>query len=313
MFKIISISFLSTLSILFISIEAISQKNNLLGTWKGKLIDSLGEFDYQLNLNDEKNGQYIGISVSNSTGFYCETNIIGIRNGNKFIIIESGISKTNYEKKDLICLLKFDLNIVNNRLVGNYSPINNKSNCLNGKITLIQEQVKLATAINPNKAIVKPKVNKILSVQNLAKQIDLVTIKDEIKSQNNLDSSIVKKTEIKDEISTIRDKRLIKTVELDNDEAELFIYDNGIVDGDIITLIDNERVLLKKVSLSQKPIRLKINNLDQKTHNIQFFAENLGEIEPNTGLLVIKTKTRKIELFFSSDMVQSSIIRIILK
>ena len=67
------------------------------------------------------------------------------------------------------------------------------------------------------------------------------------------------------------------------------------------------------MSLSQKPIRLKINNLDQKTHNIQFFAENLGEIEPNTGLLVIKTKTRKIELFFSSDMVQSSIIRIILK
>ena len=119
-----------------------------------------------------------------------------------------------------------------------------------------------------------------------------------------------------DEIDNVLEKRgskLIKTVELFDDEAELFIYDNGAIDGDIITLIDNGTVLLKKALLSKNPIKLKINNLDDRVHNIHFFAENLGEIPPNTGLLVIKTKSTKIEMFFSSDLAQSSLIKILLK
>lgn len=313
MFRVIYITILSTLTILLATIEANSQKNNLLGSWRGKLIDSLGEFDYQLNLNEEKNGQYIGISVSNSSGFYCETNIIGIKSGNKLIIIESGIKKTNYEKKDLICLLKFEFDITKNSLKGIYTPINNKSNCLNGKALLYKDEIKSITKLKQNKIILESNDIKqtIVPTVNKPNEISLNSV--EIKDEKYTVVPEVIKTEKKDEIIEKRDSRLIKTIVLDEDEAELFIYDNGVIDGDIITLIDNNKVLFKKVLLSQKPIILKINNLEEKTHEIQFFAENLGEIAPNTGLLVVKTKTRKIDLFFSSDLVQSSLIKIVLK
>lgn len=313
MFKFISLLLLSILSFSLISIEANSQKNDLLGTWKGKLIDSIGEVDYQLKLIDEKNGQYIGTSISNSTGFYCETDIVAIRNGNKFLIIESGIKKTNYEKKELICLLKFELILNNKRLVGNYTPISNKSNCLNGKISLTKDQIKLIPTVKQNKTVEQSVVKNNSLVQNLPKESDLRSNKNELNDKNILEVSTIKKTENNDVLSEKRDSRLIKTIELDDDEAELLIYDNGAIDGDIITLIDNGRVLLKNAPLSQKPITLKINNLDEKIHKILFFAENLGEIAPNTGLLVIKTKTTKINLFFSSDLVQSSYFKIIFK
>ena len=312
MFKLYSRTIFCTILILITSIEINAQNNNnLFGKWNGKLTDSIGEFEYQLNLIEEKDGKYIGTSVSKSAGFYCETNIVGIRNRNKILIIESGIRKTNYDKKDLICLLKFDLVINNNKLLGNYTPINNKSNCLSGSVSLIKEQIKVLPTFKIIKPI-EPIKEDIPNVNIFIKQDQFDTIKEQISNQ----ILVIPLKKVPVEIDNVLEKRgskLIKTVELFDDEAELFIYDNGAIDGDIITLIDNGTVLLKKALLSKNPIKLKINNLDDRVHNIHFFAENLGEIPPNTGLLVIKTKSTKIEMFFSSDLAQSSLIKILLK
>jgi hypothetical protein len=312
MFKLYSGTIFCTILILITSIEINAQNNNnLVGKWNGKLTDSIGEFEYQLNLIEEKDGKYIGTSVSKSAGFYCETNIVGIRNRNKILIIESGIRKTNYDKKDLICLLKFDLIINNNKLLGNYTPINNKSNCLSGSVGLIKEQINALPTFKINKPFEPVKEEKP-SFNIYAKQDKFDTIKEQVYDQILVTPPPKIPIEI-DKALEKRDSKLIKIVELFDDEAELFIYDNGVIDGDIITLIDNDRVLLKNVLLSKNPIKLKINNLNERVHNIIFFAENLGEIPPNTGLLVIKTKSTKFELFFSSDFAQSSFARILFK
>ncbi len=313
MFKLLVFPISTSLLILFSINSSNAQNKNLVGLWKGKLVDSIGEFDYQLNLNEEKDGKYIGTSVSNSAGFYCETNIVGIQSGNKLVIIESGIKKTNFEKKQLVCLLKLDLVFKNNLVEGIYSPINNKSNCLSGRVLLKKQQIKLIPNLNQIKTSVKTNdINSTLT-KNINKLSEKVEKNEEIIDQKISISPEINKIEKVEEKIDKRESKLLKTIILEEDEAELFIYDNGVIDGDIITLIDNNRILFKKVLLSQKPILFKINNLEEKSHEIQFFAENLGEISPNTGLLVIKTKTKKIELFFSSDLIQSSMIKIILK
>ena len=88
--------------------------------------------------------------------------------------------------------------------------------------------------------------------------------------------------------------------------------DNGVIDGDIITLIDNDKIIFENVLLSNSPIKYHITNSNTSIHNILFYAVNMGEIPPNTGLLVIRTKSKKIESNFSSDFVHSSLIRLIL-
>lgn len=285
--------------------------SNLIGEWKGKLKDSLGEFDYILKIENEKSNAILGTSISFSEGFSCETKIGGLKKENKIIVFELQIVKTNYEKKQNLCLLKLDLKILNNKLIGTYTPINNNATCLSGNITLTKVQNKIKE-ISQKKEIIKNKVeepplnNQILKIknENLNNSIEPIV--------NTKDSEIFKPSII-EKYTNSRSTKLIKEIFLDDSEAEITIYDNGAIDGDIITLIDNDKIIFKNKMLSNNPINYKITNSDSTIHNIQFFAENLGDIPPNTGLLIIKTKSKRFECYFSSDFVQTSLIRFVLQ
>jgi hypothetical protein len=110
-----------------------------------------------------------------------------------------------------------------------------------------------------------------------------------------------------------RNNKIIKEILIDEEEAELSIYDYGTVDGDIVTLIDNEKILFEKLLLTQQPVKCKINNRVTNIHILEFYAENLGKIAPNTGSLIIKTRTKRIEINFSSDFANTSSIKLIFK
>lgn len=284
---------------------------NLIGEWKGKLKDSLGEFDYQLRIENEKLSAIIGTSISSSEGFSCETKVGGIKKGNKITVFELQIVKTNYEKKQNLCLLKLELTISNNKLIGTYTPINNTSSCLSGNIILnkIESKIKKTTQI---KEIIKNKVEE-KSSNTPIENIKTESLKSRIDPIINLKDSEISKPSNIEKYTSIRATKLIKEIYLDDSEAEITIFDNGAIDGDIITLIDNDRIIFEKIMLSNTPIKYKLTNTYSQIHDIKFFAENLGDIPPNTGLLIIKTKNKRIECNFSSDFVQTSLIRFVMK
>jgi len=126
----------------------------------------------------------------------------------------------------------------------------------------------------------------------------------------------VPKTIAKDTVSALptgyaeRKKNVIKTLTVNTDSIMLRVYDNGVVDGDIVSVIYNDKVVIDKLSLTSHAVVVKIPVNKTGINTLVFHAHNLGEFPPNTALLEILYGTKKEELTVSSDLTVSSTIDI---
>ncbi len=95
---------------------------------------------------------------------------------------------------------------------------------------------------------------------------------------------------------------VIKEIEVAEGEILIEIYDNGIIDGDTISVYINNELVVSKTALSAKPISLKLR-IDEASnyHELIMVAENLGSIPPNTSLMVVTTAGKRYEVFISSS------------
>lgn len=99
-----------------------------------------------------------------------------------------------------------------------------------------------------------------------------------------------------------RVKDIIKKIEVVQDSITILLYDNGIIDGDSITLLLDEQVLLTHQLLARIPIRMIIPvNREKESHELTMYAENLGSIPPNTAYMVIMDGALKHEIYISSS------------
>ena len=102
----------------------------------------------------------------------------------------------------------------------------------------------------------------------------------------------------------------IETIYFTTDSLELTLYDNGYVDGDSVSLIVNGKILLEHQRLSTQAIIQNIRTEKGITDsiNIIMYAENLGSISPNSGLLVIRDGEKRYEVTFSGDLEKNAAI-----
>jgi hypothetical protein len=143
----------------------------------------------------------------------------------------------------------------------------------------------------PNETIVKKEVDKKLKNQNTG----TVVATPEIKAA----AAIAKrKTEV------------IRNVFFSSDSLVLSLYDNGTVDGDTVSVVLNGEVIIAKKGLSENAIRTTIHLSPDKGDSLQLimYAENLGAIPPNTGVLIIQDGNNRSEIRFAGDMQKSSAI-----
>lgn len=105
-----------------------------------------------------------------------------------------------------------------------------------------------------------------------------------------------------------RENKVFETITLESELTEVFLYDNGQIDGDIITLIFNGEVILNKQTLSDKPIVTKIKLIPGKDNILTMYAENLGDIPPNTATMRIKNQDQYHTIFLSADDKQNGSI-----
>jgi hypothetical protein len=91
-----------------------------------------------------------------------------------------------------------------------------------------------------------------------------------------------------------------KEIEVESDSIALYLYDNGIIDDDIVSLYLNGELLLsnKRISDTAYVIRFGIDTLQDNI--LSLFAENLGSIPPNTAYLVIDDGIGRQELELTS-------------
>ncbi|HQW44413.1 MAG: hypothetical protein IPF69_10645 [Chitinophagaceae bacterium] len=110
---------------------------------------------------------------------------------------------------------------------------------------------------------------------------------------------------------TKRENVVTHELEAESDMLKLDIYDNGEIDGDIISVFFNKQLILSNQKLTHKSIHIDIPLDTTKTDNeISMFAENLGLIPPNTALMVITDGKKKYEIRLASNLEKNATIRI---
>ncbi|NOT50619.1 MAG: hypothetical protein HOP10_05020 [Chitinophagaceae bacterium] len=116
---------------------------------------------------------------------------------------------------------------------------------------------------------------------------------------------------VTEEVFTKREKVVTQEIEFDSDSLRIDVYDNGEVDGDMISLFYNEQLVLYNQKLTHKSIRLTVVLDDTKVNNeISMFAENLGLIPPNTAMMIISDGKNKYEIKISSNLEKNATIRL---
>ncbi|MCC7401561.1 MAG: hypothetical protein IT214_08750 [Chitinophagaceae bacterium] len=104
----------------------------------------------------------------------------------------------------------------------------------------------------------------------------------------------------------------IPEIKVDTGTIRLDFYDNGIVDGDSITVMVNKKTVAVHQLLSTKPVTMFIKIDPENTfQEVEMVAENLGSIPPNTALLIITAGKKRYRLYLSSTEMKSARVRFV--
>jgi hypothetical protein len=233
-------------------------------------------------------------------------------------------------------------------LQGSWKPaINQSGDCGYGRTSLARAIVKKKPVITVTKIIQPPKKNQPFRDMNrtqppVAKQTKPVTKdpnkKPVIASKPPLVKSDVakkpvttttKRDTVRKDISPVtppvkkdapvvssnlkfenRINTVIKTIPIKNETFTVDFYDNGEIDGDSISVFYNGKLVLSHKRLTNKPITLTLTADPGRTVNeLVMYAENLGEIPPNTALMIVRDGDNRYEARITSDTEKNGTIR----
>jgi len=174
---------------------------------------------------------------------------------------------------------------------------------------ITQPQTKVTPTLRPTKpAIQKPKPA-IPPLQSTPKQ---VPTKEENTAQTQ--KSIATEPTIPERKKMVvpkvlreRENNLVKTIITDEEYVQVDLYDNGTIDNDTISVYHNNELIIKNAKLNFTPISFKIkNSAVDNLHELVVVAENLGDIPPNTALMVITAGKKRYEIFLTSNEMKNA-------
>ena len=168
-------------------------------------------------------------------------------------------------------------------------------------------------AINTKKEVSEKKDNPQQRNQNAIadKPVVIQQKKDSIttalnKTTDTTTSAKISLPEKKPEVFEKRNTNLVTAYAVDEDSITLRLFDNGIVDGDTVSVFYNDSVVVQRLALTAKVFQLKLPVDKTKDNKVVLYAHNLGEIAPNSALLQVFTKNKQYQLTVSSDLQNSS-------
>lgn len=296
---------LHILLFIFFHSNTINGQTLLYQKWIGTINQENNKYSYIVKVDKVKGDSLFGTTISSNKVFYSETSFKGLAKGSSISIKEIAILKTNYRGTGSVCLMTLSLKKTNNILQGSFTSSNKDIlDCGSGTVYLslereknkpsvkILDTPKLTTPVTENRQIATPLPNAEENVKPVAIQ------------QN---TKINKQRKIEQ-----RDIELLNTFRFKEDSVMIKVYDNGVVDGDVISLIVNGQVVFDKIKLTATPLSYVLKASSGTQYQVEFYAETLGEIPPNTGLISISSATKTSEVLFSSDLKKSAAIKVLL-
>lgn len=197
-----------------------------------------------------------------------------------------------------------------------FIPIEKPAEITTAKIETVKEEpvVKAKPAEKEKVAEAKPVKTKQVKEKEPAKEKEVAKIKEPVvKKEEVVKAEQQKAVETKPKKAAAEIKgRIIETIQSVNytsDSLMISLYDNGEVDGDTVSVLMNGEVIMPMVGLSTNAVRKTIYTKDI-TDSIQIvmYAENLGALPPNTGLLIVYDGKDRYEIRFSGDLKKNAAI-----
>ncbi len=106
-----------------------------------------------------------------------------------------------------------------------------------------------------------------------------------------------------------RTKNILKRIDISQPNFKVDLYDDGDVDGDIVSVYFNGKILLSNIKLTEKPLTLNLTIDPSKTENeLLVYAENEGDIPPNTALMIVTDDSNRTEVRITSDDKKNGVI-----
>jgi hypothetical protein len=315
-----TIFFTSLMGICFVFLAAGASARTLAqpvpnDVWEGRILEAGSFYEITISFKEAGNGIYSGISISRSKNLYCQTSFEGVLKNGVILLTQKSILKTNFPSSDNICLLQFSLKQKEEGLVGTFTSSSKSSttDCGTGTVQLklkiagkdiapVADPLPLPANNNAMASTVVPSPEPAGPVISRKAVVDTSFQIDGEKVNVVIDDTVVVKKN--------RDIFIINTLEFMEDSVHVEIYDNGVVDGDEITLYVNKGVLFRNKVLSDKPLKFDLDGKVFSTYDLQFHANNLGTMAPNTGLIIISSATERKEVIFASDFSKTSSLQV---
>jgi hypothetical protein len=98
-----------------------------------------------------------------------------------------------------------------------------------------------------------------------------------------------------------RVNKVLQTINVQEENITVKLYDNGQIDGDTVTVTFNGDIVALKKGLSTQPIVLNLKAKAGVDNELVMYAENLGSVPPNTALMVVWVDGKRYEVTISSD------------
>jgi hypothetical protein len=201
-----------------------------------------------------------------------------------------------------------ELNLMpnDNNYVATQSPAETKTKEKNTKTkTKTEQTVAVAPAEPPTEQHKVP-----VSTKTTDNAVALETKSKTKKSStgNQPESTVTSNTTpVKNEVPAVlpydqRKEHLHQTVDIASDSLMLSLYDNGVVDGDSISVYLNDQLLIPSMQLRSVATKKGIYIGAMNEVKLVLVADNLGTIPPNTGLLIIRDGDKTYQLNFTADM-----------
>ncbi|HOA37434.1 MAG TPA: hypothetical protein PLQ32_09640 [Flavihumibacter sp.] len=106
-----------------------------------------------------------------------------------------------------------------------------------------------------------------------------------------------------------RDNELVKVFKVNTRTVTVSLYDNGTIDKDTVSVYLNKKLVVSKQMLSLSPIIINVElDDDNATQELVMVAENLGEIPPNTSLMIVKAGNQQFEVRITSTEQKNAVV-----
>lgn len=318
-----------------ISIKLAGQ--DLSGIWKGYFVTKdFSQYKVEFQLKQTGN-QTIGVSYSYlTTVYYGKATMLGRweENVQQLLIQENKTVEVKASEGSVNCLMNYKLGYSKSGreeyLEGTFTSkyedssegIKKGDDCGGGRVYLrrvntsdfypepfLQKATSKKVILNEPPTSAKntaPGTSKVHENQKIAEpKIESPSLVSN--AQNN---AIYQKQTVIPSVNNNRVNDLTQVINVKNKQVQVYLYDNGEIDGDTVTVFLNNKMVLSNKRLSTTPLTLSLN-LDEENsaQELTMVAENLGRIPPNSALMIVEAGNQRFRVQLTSTEQKNAVVR----